>query len=52
MSVSSCAAVSLDVFSLALSADGTPWTWGVNMDGQLGHGGPPLYAATPVRSLL
>ncbi|WP_317987211.1 RCC1 domain-containing protein [Stigmatella hybrida] len=52
-SVASCAAVSVEVFSVALtSGDGIPWAWGTNTDGQLGHGGPPLYAATPVRSLL
>jgi alpha-tubulin suppressor-like RCC1 family protein len=27
-----------DEFSLALSGDGTPWTWGANLYGQLGDG--------------
>ncbi|WP_095981617.1 hypothetical protein [Melittangium boletus] len=33
-------------------SDGTTWAWGYNSDGQIGDGGPALYATTPIRSLL
>ncbi|WP_240359520.1 hypothetical protein [Pyxidicoccus trucidator] len=39
-------------FGLVVHGDGTMTSWGSNSDGQLGNGGPMLFATSPVRSLL
>ena len=36
-------------FSMALLADGTVWTWGDNLNGQLGNGNAPTDSHTPVQ---